>query len=117
MTSESKHDLVKLLATASEDDQAAIAAWLADREGCGQLSWIPASDIVGQLSERSQSRPEEGSQLLKFRLATSRYDALQSWCADNGLTMAGALRGLVELLLENAERYRPSRTKNDLPGK
>ena len=99
MTAQRDRDLSELLRGASVADRRIVADWLADRAAGHAVTTTPAARIAQQLAEYKSARSDEGSQLMKFRLPTGRYVQLQAWCDQNDLPMAAAIRGLVEMLL------------------
>lgn len=98
MTTQRDRDLSELLRGASVADRRIVADWLADRAAGHAVTTTPAG-IAQQLAQYKSARSDDGSQLMKFRLPTGRYVQLQAWCDQNDLPMAAAIRGLVEMLL------------------
>ncbi len=60
---------------------------------------MPPAGIAQHLAGYKSPRSDESSQLMKFRLPIGSYVRLQAWCDENDLAMAAAIRGLVEMLL------------------
>lgn len=100
MTAQRDRDLSELLKRASIADRRTVAEWLAGR-AAGHAARIPPVGIAQQLAEYKTVRSDEGSQLMKFRLPIGSYVRLQAWCDQNNLPMAAAVRGLVEMLLND----------------
>lgn len=102
MTAKLEPDLAQLLADASADDRTTVASWLKARAHGRAAVDDPPSSIVRTSSPRATISHDEGKQLVKFRLPLGEYVKFQTWCQQNGFTMAQALRELVTTVTDRA---------------